>query len=85
MLFIDSEKAYDSVWKEVLYNILTEFDIILWLIRLIKICLNETYSKFHIRKNLSDIFPILKVLKQGDVLWPFLSNFSLEYAIRMGQ
>jgi len=29
MLFIDSEKAYDSVWKEVLYNILTEFDIIL--------------------------------------------------------
>ena len=44
-LFIDFKKAYDSVRREVLYNILTEFGIPKKQIRLIKICLNETYSR----------------------------------------
>jgi hypothetical protein len=44
-LFMDSEKAYDSVGTEALYNILTEFGITLKLARLIKMSLNETYSK----------------------------------------
>jgi hypothetical protein len=41
-LFIDFKKAYDSVRREVLYNILIEFGIPLKLERLIKMCLNET-------------------------------------------
>ena len=43
-LFVDFKKAYDSVSKEVLYvyNILIEFVIPVKLIRLIKMCLNET-------------------------------------------
>jgi hypothetical protein len=32
-------------------------------------CLNETYSKVRIGKNLSDSFPIQNGLKQGDALW----------------
>jgi hypothetical protein len=44
-LFIDFKKAYDSVKREVLYNILVEFGIPKKLVRLIKLCLNETYSK----------------------------------------
>jgi hypothetical protein len=39
-LFIDFMKAYDSVRKEVLYNILIEFGIFLKLVSLIKMCLN---------------------------------------------
>jgi len=35
-LFIDFENAYDSFWREVLYNILTKFDITVLLLRLIK-------------------------------------------------
>jgi len=38
-LFIDSKKAYDSVRREVLYNILIAFGIPMKLVRLIKICL----------------------------------------------
>ena len=43
-LFIDFKKAYDSVRREVLYNILMESRNPKKLIRLIKMCLNETYS-----------------------------------------
>jgi hypothetical protein len=49
-------KAYDSVKREVLYNILIEFGVPLKLVRLIKMCLNETYSKFHTGKHLSTLF-----------------------------
>jgi hypothetical protein len=55
------------------------------LVQLIKICLNETYSKVHIGKHLSDSFPIQNGLKRGDALSPLLFNFTLEYAIRKVQ
>jgi hypothetical protein len=44
--------------------------------------LNETYSKIHVGKLLSDKFPIQNGLKQGDALSPLPFNFALEYAIR---
>jgi hypothetical protein len=39
-LFRDIKKAYDSVRREALYNILTEFGIPRKLVGLIKMCLN---------------------------------------------
>jgi hypothetical protein len=39
---MDYKKAYDSVRREVLYNILFEFGIFMNLVRPIKMCLNET-------------------------------------------
>ena len=55
------------------------------LVRLIKMCLSETYSRVRVGKNLSDMFPIRNGLKQGDTLSPLLFNFALEYAIRRVQ
>jgi hypothetical protein len=49
-VFVDFKKAYDSVKREVLYNILFEFSIPKKLVSLIKMCLNETYSKVHVGK-----------------------------------
>jgi hypothetical protein len=51
------------------------------LVRLIKMCLNETYSKVRIGKHFSDRFPIQNGLKQGSALPPLLFNFASEYAI----
>jgi hypothetical protein len=81
-LFIDFKEAYDSIKREDLYNILLEFGISKKLVRLIKMCLNETYSKIHIGQLLSDKFPIQNGLKQGDTLSPLQFNSALEYAIR---
>jgi len=82
---IDFKKAYDSVRREVLYKILTEFGIPRKLVRLIKMSLTETYSRVRVGKNLSERFPIRNGLKQGDALTPMLFNSVLEYAIRMVQ
>ena len=81
-LFIDFKKAFDSVRREVLYNILMEFGIPKKLIRLIKMFLTETFSRVRVGKNLSDMFPIRNGLKQGDALSPLLFNFALVFTIR---
>jgi hypothetical protein len=80
-----SKKAYDSVRREVLYSILIEFGISMKLVGLIKMCLNETHSRVRVGKNLSDIFPVRKGLKQGDALSSLLFSFALEYAFRRVQ
>ena len=61
---------------------LIEFGIHKNLVRLIKMCLTETYSRVREVKNLSEMFPIRNGLKQGDALSPFLFNFALEYTLR---
>jgi hypothetical protein len=81
-LFIDFKKAYDSLKTEVLYNILLEFCIPKKLVTLIKMCLNETYTKVCMGKLLFDKFLIQNGMKQGEALLPLLFNFALEYAIR---
>jgi hypothetical protein len=47
-LFIDFKKAYDSVRREVLYDILREIGVPIKLVTLIRTSLNETYSKVHL-------------------------------------
>jgi hypothetical protein len=76
-LFIDFKKAYDSVRREVLYNVLTEFGIPRKLVGLIHMCLSETYSTVCTEKYQSDKFPIQNGLKQGDALSPLLWNTPL--------
>jgi hypothetical protein len=73
------------VRREVLYIILIEFEVPMKLARLIKMCLNETYSKVRIGKYLFDSFHIQNGIKQGDALSPLLFNFAIEYAIRKVQ
>jgi hypothetical protein len=73
------------VRRKVLHNILIEFGIPMKLVRLIKMCLNETYTKVSIGKYLSDSFPIQNGLKHGAALSPLLFIFALEYVIRKVQ
>ena len=72
------KKAYDSVRRKALFNILTQFDIPVKTVRLIKMYLNKNYSRVRVGKYLCDKFPIMNGLKQGDALSPLLFNFALE-------
>jgi ABC-type antimicrobial peptide transport system ATPase subunit len=82
---MDFKKTYDSVRREVLYNILIEFGVPMKLVRLIKMCLNETYIKIGIGENVSESSSIQDGLKQGDALSPMLFNFAVEYDFRKVQ
>ncbi|KAJ4450578.1 hypothetical protein ANN_02005 [Periplaneta americana] len=98
-VFIDFKKAFDLLDREIittklrsmlgethlLNDILIEFGIPKKLVRFIKMCLSETYSRVRIGQFLSDAFPIHYKLKQGDALSPLLFNLALEYAIRKVQ
>ena len=55
------------------------------LVRLIKMCLSETYSRVQVRQNLSDTFLIGNGLIKGDALSLLLFNFALDYAFRRVQ
>jgi len=55
------------------------------LISLIKLYLNETYSRVQVGNNLSDMFPIRSGLQQVGAISSLLFNFALECAIRRVQ
>ena len=54
-------------------------------LRLIKMYLNENYSRVRVGKYLSDMFPIRNGLKQGNALSELLFNFAVENGIRRVQ
>ena len=69
-LFTVFKKVYDSVRREVLDNVFIEFGVPMELVRPIKMCLNENYSRVRVGKNLSDMFPTRNGLKKGDAFKP---------------
>jgi hypothetical protein len=74
---------WDSiVMGEVLYSILIEFNIPTKLVRLIRMCLNETCGKVCICKLLSDAFPVQNGFKHGDAFQLFFRISLLEGPIK---
>jgi len=68
-----------------LYNIVIEFGIPMQLVRPIKMCLNEIYSKVRLCKYLSYVFGAqngLKEEEEEEALLPLFFNFALEYVMR---
>jgi hypothetical protein len=77
-IFIDFKTVYNSVSREVLYNILIEFGRAMRLVQSVELCLNQTCGEIFVGKHLCNMFS--SGLKQGDALSPLY--VSLEYAIR---
>ena len=84
-LFIDFKKTYDSVRREVLYNIFIEVGIPMELVRLIRMCLSKIHSRVRVGKALTNTLPVKNGLKKRQALSPFCFNFALVYAIRRVQ
>jgi hypothetical protein len=83
-VFIDFKRTCDSFRWEVLNNTCIEFDIPMKLVRLIKMCLNETYSRVQVDRHLSDMFPSKNGLKHVAIS-SLLFSFAFKYGIRRVQ
>ena len=81
-LFIDFQRAYDSVNRERLYETMLSFGIPAKLVRLTAMCLWGSSARVRIGGCLSESFRIGVGLKQGDALSPLLFNLVLERVVR---
>lgn len=80
--FVDFKKAYDSVDRESLFQILKEQGLDLKTLALIRETLTDTKSKVKFMGELSEPFQIKTGVRQGDGLSPLLFNCVLEKVIQ---
>ncbi|VVC40817.1 Reverse transcriptase domain [Cinara cedri] len=81
-LFVDFEKAYDSIHRPTLFNILKEFNMPRKLINLIKATMGNFELKIKIASSTSKSFKVTSDLRQGDALSLILFNLVLEKVVR---
>ena len=84
-LFVDFIKAYDSIIKTKMYQILITMGIPKKLVKMIQVCIHDNKGRVRVTNELSNPFEIREGLKQGDALSPLLFNLVLEYVIRYVQ
>jgi hypothetical protein len=81
-IFVDFQKAYDSIRKDKLYAIMAYFRIPNRLIRLTKETIENSTDHVKIGTIMTDDFKVGTGLKQEDGMAPSLFNIALEYVIR---
>jgi len=81
-LFVDFKKAYDSIHRPSLFNILKEFNFPKILINLIKASMENSEIKIKIANSTSQSFKVATGLRQGDALSPILFILVLEKIVR---
>jgi len=80
--FIDFQKAYDSIHRDILRKCMEEFKIPKKLINMCKTCVKNTRSAVGVEETLSSFFENNTRLKQGDSLSPILFNLALQKVIQ---
>ena len=81
-IFIDFQKAYDSIRRDKLYAIMEHFGIPNKLIRLAKATMQNSTYYLKIGTIMTDGFKVGTGLKQEVGLAPSLFNVALEYVVR---
>jgi len=82
ILFVDFKKAYDSIHRASLINILREFKFPKKLVNLIEACINGTKIKVKLASMMSQRVEAVTGLRQGDALSSILFNLVLEKIVR---
>ena len=82
MCFIDIQKAYDSVNRDLLWKICKSYGLTDKIVNLLKMLHNNSKAKVRINGQLSDSFDIETGVMQGEIPLPFLFNVFFDFIIR---
>ena len=85
LLFVDLEKAYDSVLLKNLWKALEHYNIGNSIIRAINRLYENSFSKIKIGKQLSSVLCVTKGLRQGCSLSPNLFKIYIQNALENWQ
>jgi hypothetical protein len=79
---MDFKNVYASFRRQVLCNILIELITLIKLVKVLIMCLNETYGKVWVGIHFPDTVPVHNNLNLRDALLPIHFEFALEHVIR---
>ena len=80
--FIDFKKAFDTIHREKLMNILKAYGIPNQIVQAIHIMYTDTTAKVLSPDGETELFDIKAGVLQGDTLAPYLFIIALDYAMR---
>ena len=80
--FIDFEKAFDSVHRPALWNILRHYGIPQKIINIIKMLYSNFHAKVICGSKLTEDFGIETGVKQGCILSPFLFCLAIDWVMK---
>ena len=80
--FVDFRKAFDSIHRRKLFNILQAYGVPEKLVQAISVTYSNTRAKVCSPDGETDYFMIQRGVQQGDTLAPFLFLVALDYAMR---
>lgn len=83
LLFIDFEKAFDSLDQQKMWKILSDYDIPEKIIKIICELYDEAFIRVVHRGQVGSGFKVSNGVKQGCVLSPLLFNIILDYVLRL--
>ena len=82
LCFVDFKKAFDSINRDIMFQILPLYGIPDEIIKAIKVLYTNTKAKVLTTDGETELFDILAGVLQGDTLAPFLFILVLDYALR---
>ena len=85
VIFVDFMKAFDSINRQVMFNILRHYDVPLKIVKAIEAIYHHSKSVVLVDGNVSDEFNVTAGVLQGNILAPFLFIIVIDYIMKNAQ
>ena len=83
LTFVDFKKAFDSINRDKMFNVLLAYGIPSQIVKAIKWLFLDTIAQVVTEDGNTNFFPIIAGVQQGDTLAPYLFIIILDYVMRI--